>query len=270
MPAYISPLDNAYIPLKRAARLIAGAQTGVTPDEIMELFKHAIFSGEFECKATDIPGLGSRHELNWLHATIDVPVAQLAAPHPPPESAPVKFYAVRRQTIASLLFTRDALPGGSDAWESFFDLPDEDARGDLYHRLAHIPYASYTRRARRTLEDVHVPTPKLKIWLIAKRYAVPEFLKEVTVPRPGRPDLKLVTSDGEDTSSEKQQGRPRKAAWPRIEEIVRELHKAEPGLLKKELAYRAYEIVAKEFDEMDLPSSGTIIRQMSNILNEDV
>ena len=44
MPAFISPLDVNYISLKRAALLIAREQRGIEQDDIMELFKHSIFT----------------------------------------------------------------------------------------------------------------------------------------------------------------------------------------------------------------------------------
>ncbi len=59
MPAYITPLDPNYISLKRAAVLIAREQPGVDPDEIMEMFKHAIFAREIERDETAIHGMAS-------------------------------------------------------------------------------------------------------------------------------------------------------------------------------------------------------------------
>jgi hypothetical protein len=56
MPAYISPFDPNYISLKRAAVVIAREESGVDPDEIMEMFRHAIFAREFARRNRD-----SRH-----------------------------------------------------------------------------------------------------------------------------------------------------------------------------------------------------------------
>jgi hypothetical protein len=43
-PGFISPLDGNYVSLKRAAILIAHERPGIAPGEIMDLFKHAIFT----------------------------------------------------------------------------------------------------------------------------------------------------------------------------------------------------------------------------------
>lgn len=64
MPAFISSLDGNYISLKRAALLIAREQPGIEPDDIMELFKHAIFTCEFEREACGIHGIGPTDDRN--------------------------------------------------------------------------------------------------------------------------------------------------------------------------------------------------------------
>ena len=59
MPVYISQLDPNYISLKRSAVLIARAESGVDPDEIMETFRHAIFAREFGRGETAVHGMAS-------------------------------------------------------------------------------------------------------------------------------------------------------------------------------------------------------------------
>jgi hypothetical protein len=72
MPDYVSPLDDEYISLGRAARLIARERPGADQSEILDMFKRAIFAGELE------PPPFWREETrehpdNWLHMEIEAP-----------------------------------------------------------------------------------------------------------------------------------------------------------------------------------------------------
>lgn len=82
---------------------------------------------------------------------------------------------------------------------------------------------------------------------------------------PSKPEPKAES----DSCGDDIRGRPRKAAWKRIRELVRELHAADPTKQRSLLAFDAHERAKLEFDEKDLPSVQTIIRQMKNILGTE-
>jgi hypothetical protein len=64
-------------------------------------------------------------------------------------------------------------------------------------------------------------------------------------------------------------GRPLKRAWPRIVELVRQLHEQHPQWQKKVLAFEAWLRLTTEFSEEELPSVATIQRSMAAILDEE-
>ncbi len=268
MPAYISPLDDDYISLKRAALLIARDQPGVEPNEIMDLFKHAIFAGEFERPETHIDAASHIEEWNLPLLRIEAPRTKRVQPRLALEHQPQEYFPVKAVTIAEILIERDALPGRAEDWAAFTDFPQNPkVVDDLHHALARIPYRAFPANAHAILGDICLAKIKLRAWMMFKGYALPAFLKDVRSS--ARPTLRLVHSLTEDTSSEAPRGRPRKAAWPRIKELVRELHSANPETPHKVLAFDARKIAAGEFGEKDLPSLETIQRQMKRLLEPD-
>ena len=224
----IPPFDDGHVRLGRAAELIARERDDATPGDIMDAFKRAIFAGELN------------HESAGLQMEIEVPRCTL-----PPEVAamtvrPRALYGVNRSTVASVLMCADALPGERSDWERLLYGPDRDEELP-YVTLARIPFRDYPEIGRRELEALLVSKAKLNSWLTARRMLPPP-----TEPR----------------------GRPHKPAWPRVVELVRELHRAHPEWQKKQLAFEAWTLARQEFPEDALPSVGTIQRDMVAILGE--
>ena len=62
------------------------------------------------------------------------------------------------------------------------------------------------------------------------------------------------------------QGRPHKPAWPRVVQLVHQLHTDHPDWQKKRLAFEAWQLARREFTEAELPSVATIQRSMVEIL----
>jgi hypothetical protein len=62
-------------------------------------------------------------------------------------------------------------------------------------------------------------------------------------------------------------GQPHKPAWPRIVELVRQLHQQHPDWQKKHLAFEAWRRATDEFSESELPSVSTVQR-IAEILND--
>ena len=91
--------DDGLLRLGRAAELISHDRVAITPDDMMDVFKRAIFSGALT------------RENAGLHMEIAVPRCTL----PPTVAAmaviPRALYAVNRSTVAGVLLCANALPG---------------------------------------------------------------------------------------------------------------------------------------------------------------
>lgn len=177
------------------------------------------------------------HDSAGLQMEIEVPRCTL-----PPEVAamsvrPRALYGVNRCTVASVLMCADALPGERSDWERLLYGADRDEELP-YVTLARIPLRDYPETGRRELEALLVSKAKLGAWLAA-RSMMPS-------PEP--------------------RGRPHKPAWPRVVQLVRELHRTHPDWQKKQLAFEAWTLARQEFPEDALPSVGTIQRDMVAIL----
>ena len=119
-----------------------------------------------------------------------------------------------RNTVASVLLCADALPGDRVDWERLFDLVVPDRGEELpYVTLARIPFRDYPETGRRELEALLVSKARLDAWLAARRMS------------PLSPEPR---------------GRPQKPAWPRIVQLVRELHRAHPDWQKKRFGVQAW------------------------------
>ena len=228
MTMHFPHLNDGYVRLGRAAELIAHERDDATPDDIMDAFKRAIFLGELD------------HDSAGLQMEIVVPRCTL-----PPDVAAIRvrpraLYGANRSTVASVLMCADALPGERADWERLFDIGSPNRDAELpYVTLARIPFRDYSETARRELEALFVSKAKFGAWLGARRMVPP-----TAEPR----------------------GRPQKPAWPRVVQLVRELHRAHPDWQKKQLAFEAWNLARQEFPEDALPSVGTIQRDMVAIL----
>ncbi|MEQ1713245.1 MAG: hypothetical protein ABL908_17850 [Hyphomicrobium sp.] len=228
MMTHIPPFDDGLVRLGRAAELIARQRDDATADDIMDAFKRSIFMGELD------------HNSAGLQMEIEVPRCTL-----PPDVAamtvgPRTLYGVNRSAVASVLLCADALPGERTDWERLFDIAVPDRDEELpYDTLAGIPFRNYPETGRRELEAMLVSKSKLGAWLASRRMLPPS-------PEP--------------------RGRPHKPAWPRVVELVRELHREHPAWQKKQLAFEAWTLARQEFPEGALPSVGTIQRDMVAIL----
>lgn len=228
MTMHIPQFSDGLVRLGRVAEVIARERDDASAEDIMDAFKRAIFLGELN------------HSSAGLHMEIEVPRCTL-----PPEVAemsvrPRALYGVNRGTVASVLMCADALPGERSDWDRLLYGADRDEELP-YVTLARIPFRDYPETGRRELEALLVSKAKLGAWLSARR---------MTPPLP----------------SPEPRGRPHKPAWPRVVELVRALHRAHPDWQKKQLAFEAWALARQEFPEEELPSVGTIQRDMVAIL----
>src|SRR5437879_2274822 len=172
MRAFISPLDDDFISLKRAALLIAREQPGIGPDEIMEMFKHAIFAREFEREEITIHDVEPAADWNLPLLRIEVPPGTGFVPRLPVDAQPQEYFAVTGATVAEVLSARDALPGGAEVWSAFAESPHgPGVVDDTLYALAHIPYAAFPSQACGILGDIVLAKIKLRTWMAFKGYA---------------------------------------------------------------------------------------------------
>lgn len=263
MPSHISPLDGNYISLKRAAVLIAREQFGIEADDIMDTFKHALFARDFEREEIAIEGIAPAEDWNLPLLRIEAPRTRWAsAPRLPIDQCPQEYFAVKAPTIADVLGERDALPGRPDDWLAFTCfLPDERAVEDALGALAYIPYAAFPAEAKAILGDIMLSRIKLRAWMTFKGYSLPPFLRDAALLA----DQRAVTP-AEDSLATPCRGRPRKSGWPRVEELIREMHAANPETTHMTLAIDACKRAAAEFPSDELPAWETVLRQMKSIL----
>jgi hypothetical protein len=269
-PGFISPLDGNFISLKRAALLIAREQPGIESDDIMELFKHAIFAGEFEREESRIHGIKPADDWSLPLLRIEAPRRMGLVPRLPLDAQPQEYIAVKAMTVAEILSERDALPGGADAWSDFAPFPRGAAVAeDMLHALAHIRYSAFPPRAHTILGDILLAKGKLRAWMILKGYELPSFLKNILSPAVIKPVAKPVETRTDSLATDAARGRPRKAGWRRIEELIREMYAADPASPRSVLAFDTHKTAATEFDEKELPSLETITRRMKTILGSE-
>jgi hypothetical protein len=110
---------------------------------------------------------------------------------PPDQAAlsvrPKQLYGVNRSTVASVLLTTDALPGGWVEWEPLLDAsapPYTAEKG--FSALAAIPFRDFPVSGRRELEALLIPIEKLVPWLKERGWTLPAFLARVAARRLAR------------------------------------------------------------------------------------
>lgn len=273
MPAFIAPLDAEYISLKRAALLLAHERPGIEPAELMEMFKHALFRREFERSETGIAGIDPRDDRNYPQLRIEAPNLNLNPDlrRLPPEHQPQEYLAATAVTIAQVLSVRDALPGEQETWSTFTSfLPDEAVVCNTLHDLARIPYSAFPAAAQEILGNIVLAKTKLRSWMLLKGYELPSFLEEEKWAVGKEPEAESAQPQAQNDNSDTARGRPCKAGWGRIKQLIRQRHAAHPDEPRSVLAFDAHKLATTEFDENDLPSVGSITRQIKSILATEV
>ena len=183
---FVSPLDPNFITLKRAAMLIAREHFGSEPDDIMEMFKHALFMHEFERKEIAVPGYENSDALNLPLLRIEAPPTQckwfcgLS-----PEDQPQELFPVYAQTVAEILSERDALPGKAETWPMFNESHSAVVMDNALHDLARIPRRCLSSQGPGYSRS-HSAVPPQTGGLDAGQgtYALLSFLEDIEPRRP--------------------------------------------------------------------------------------
>src|SRR5262245_16520649 len=103
----ISPLNGDYIRLGCAAMLIARERDCCTADDVMDLFKRALFLGDFDPPPLTF-GMTREDPSNWLHMEIEVPRCSLPRSQAALKVRPKQLCGVNRETVARVLLTSGA------------------------------------------------------------------------------------------------------------------------------------------------------------------
>jgi hypothetical protein len=267
MSGSVSPLDEGFVRLGRAAALVAREREMCTDDDVMDLFKRALFAGELDAPPFNV-GERRNHPGNWLHMEIEVPGCTVPLSQAALKVRAKQLYGVNRDTVASVLLTADALPGNTANWERLFDRYAPDTKwGDAFSLLAEIPFRDFPERGRQELKALLAPVVKLAAWFGRKGWPVPAFLaKAAGTARGGDASDPVLRNPEPRAPDTRLQGRPTKPGWPHIILLVRECYREHPDWQKKRLAYEAWQLARRKFSESELPSVATIQRSMAEIL----
>ena len=157
MSESISAFDGNYVRLGQVAALVAQERPQCAFEDVMDLLKRSVFVGEFEPPSFEV-GETREDPRKWLHMEIEAPRCML----PPDQAAlsvrPKQVYGANRSTIASVLLTTDALPGGWVEWEPLLDTSAPPYTGENgFSALMAIPFRDFPERGRRELEALLIP-----------------------------------------------------------------------------------------------------------------
>ncbi len=242
-------LDDGYVPLGGAANGLSHRLPGSDPEEFMELFKTALFNGEFD----DGPELMGETGIEWLRTAAETCKRR---------------YGFTRDSVVRLLLRADALPTDPAVRESLFDviaIMNGEAAG--YDVLARTRFNDYPERGQRELEALMVRRSVLASFL-GRRYRV-SWRADTDSNQPPVLDVPPANENFRRLVRKTAQlrGRPCKIAWPRIAELARHIAREHPDWQRKRIAFEAWSCARDEFNESELPSVATIQRSMVEILD---
>ena len=140
----------------------------------MELFKHAIFTGEFEREECRVEGIERTDDRNLLLLRVEAPPTNHLH-RLPLDAQPQEYFAVKGATVAEILSERDALPGRAEDWAAFAQFPrDAAVVKEALRTLAHIPYFAFPARGQAILGGVLLTKVKVRVWMGFKGYELPQ------------------------------------------------------------------------------------------------
>ena len=250
---------SRYLALSRAAELTAGADAFLTADQMLERFKRAIFSGEF-----DAPVSASRVQgLEFLRIVVDIPKCELTQSQRALKTRVKRFYEMNRDSIASVIFCEGGLPGDRDLLDQW--IYDGGRKKEVFNHLVMTPLSDFPEIGQRMIADIRISRARISAWLAIHGYPAPPSLKES--------DGIALTIEGaaaempKRLARKKEPGRPELPGWRIVREHVVKSYDADPEKPFKILAHEAREEALKLCDERDTPSENTILRRMKEILS---
>ena len=274
VPIFISPLDETYMTFGGASSVLAGRDPLVSATDMLDMLVRAMWRGDFNPPAS----LGLRPTTNphrsdpenWLCAAIEAPPASLTAAQKALRPQPVEFFSVSRNSILSVMLSRQALPGDPSGWTTMFDRRANEGinrEAEAMEALVRIPLSAYPSIGRTYIEGIFIPRIMLQAWLDQRSSKHAGLFYRVDPPShsaqaPRSPDA----ADDVPPIDPSKRGRPNYASWAAIEAAARKLRTEHPNMLNKTLAHEVRRLVLGCFDDGDVPSEATIIRRLHAII----
>tara|TARA_R110001599_G_scaffold158086_1_gene344600 strand:+ start:2046 stop:2897 length:852 start_codon:yes stop_codon:yes gene_type:complete len=273
MPKYISPLDDAYIRFDAAAEILAKTNGMATSDSMLEMLTIAMWAGAFNPPDPYVESKfdqSKRQESeNWLHIPIQQPRVLLEDGQQALKPLPFEYYEAGRETIISVMYCSDLLPGDPKGWIDM--LEGGDGLGYLHDidnafgALIQMPLRCYSESGKAYLQSIYIPRRLLQGWLDYRSLDFHDLFATSDAPVRAKPSS--PANDAEAQLAATRRGRPRMPAWEFIEIWAVKLKAENPDMSHKELSGILYERAAEDFDEKDMPTEATILRKLSSILD---
>lgn len=272
MPRYISPLHDTYIRFDAAAALLAKHYNRSTSHSLLEMLIIAMWSGRF-----NPPDL-SDHEFadtreredpeNWLAVPIQKPRAQLTSSQLKLKPLPYEYYEAGRETVLSVMCCEGLLPGDHAGWHDLLKGANDPAylhsKAEAFDALSRMPLDCYDAAARAFLGSLHIPRRMLQGWLDQRSSGFRGLLiSEAKTMHQARP-----ANDASAHYNKAKRGRPTLPAWDSIEVWAVKLNAQNPDMQRKQLAGLLYLKALEKFDEAAVPNETTILRRLSEFLND--
>lgn len=274
MPNYISPLDDTYIRFDAAAELLSRRNGMSTPDGMLEMLTIAMWRGAFNparrsdklhYKADEWEDME-----NWLSIPIQQPRVLLSEGQKALRPMPFEYYLAGRDTVISVMYCSDLLPGDPQGWHDM--LEDGDGLHYLHDKdnalvaLTQLPLHCYSDAGKAYLCSIYIPRRLLQTWLDRRSSDFRGmFLKS---DGPTEVNSAQSANDAEVHLRAGKRGRPSLAAWDMIEIWAVKIDAHNPDMQRKQLAGRLYTMALEHFDKSAVPSESTIVRKLGEFLDD--
>lgn len=267
MPHYISPLDETYIRFDAAAKLLAEHDRMVTSDGMLEMLMRAMWEGSFNLpNHEDIPEQKQsdrENPENWLCVPIEAPRANLTASQAALSPRPFEYFEAGRDTIISVMYTMEFLPGELQGWSDMLDHGDGKMylhdKASAFKALTCLPLSEYSEAGKAYLGKLYIPRRMLQSWLDKRSL---KFVHLFDLE--SEPETSAQQADGSlpDDDALPPRGRPSFPAWPAIQAAAIKLREEDASLKNKIIAHEVRRRALTCYNKEDVPSEATILRQL--------
>ena len=173
MPRYISSLDDTFIRFDAAAEKLASINGMSTPNSMLETLTIAMWQGAFNPPdpGTDPSFDKSNREdpENWLSIPIQQPRVLLSEGQRALSPKPFEYYEAGRDTIISVMYCDEMLPGEQKGWHDLLEGGDGlhylHGKDEALETLIRIPLHRYSKDAKAFLRSIYIPRRLLQKWL---------------------------------------------------------------------------------------------------------
>ena len=241
--------------LGEIAELFESLDVEINGDMIMGLLVSELFIGRFDPE--DLSAVPSRYRQSEFFNNQTVAVPRISSRGGPLAS---RYVFGSSRNVVALMHRLKALP---------IEMPDkltDQFIDKACSKLAHLPIDQFSNDARDILDCVLVKRTILRKWFEAGGMVTPIEDKVGNDPgaQPSAANcnipvhLELTIADKEEAKP----GRPESDLWPRVQELVTELHGANPECYNNAMASEIHERLIAEFPEQKVLALTTIQGKM--------